>query len=420
MKVAQWVVGALLSVVAGVGATPAHAAQPGAVRYVVGVGADVGVAEAQALLRAAGGEARRPVTGVFAHRVSIRLARRDAFVAALRRDPRVRYVELDRAVRLPPSELPRATGDTAEGLTRSARTAERDVAGKVRRSPATPKCARVAVVDTGVDLDHPALRGRVALNRAETRGNGRDDDHNGYVDDYGGYDAHGGRGDAEDTNGHGTHVVGIIAAANNGKRRAVGLCRTAQVIPVRFMDSQGLGTTSGSAEAIVYAVQAGATVINCSYTTSTRTQVEYDALAFARSRGVLVVAAAGNAGNDNDRVPVYPAAHPLDNVVAVAASSYDNIGLAPFSNWGRRTVALAAAGSGINSTWLRGGYRSMSGTSMAAPAVAAAAAAIKARRGWKYGKLRAQILSTVSRHATLRDRTTTTGRLNFERAVNTS
>ena len=386
-------------------------------RYVVGVSVDVAAADAGALLRRAGGVPRRPVRGLPAHRVSVPPARRASFVAALRRDPRVRYVEAERAIRLPPAELPGATGAFREGLSRSARTAERSVGRKVRRSPATPKCARVAVVDTGVDLDHPALRGRIAINRREIRGNGRDDDNNGYVDDYAGYDAHRGNGDAEDANGHGTHVAGIIAAKSDAKHHTVGLCRSAQVIPVRFMDAQGRGTTSGSAEAIAYAVLAGATVINCSYTTTTRTQIEYDALAFARARGVLVVAAAGNAGADNDRLPVYPAAHPLDNVIAVASTSLTNVGLAPFSNWGRRTVGLAAPGSGINSTWLHGRYRSMSGTSMAAPAVTAAAAAIKARRGWKYSKLRTRVLNSVSADGKLRTRTITGGRLNFERAV---
>ena len=206
-------------------------------------------------------------------------------------------------------------------------------------------------------------------------------------------------------------------ATSNAKHHVVGLCRSAQVIPVRFMDSQGRGTTSGSAEAVAYAVRAGATVINCSYTSTTRTQIEYDALAFARARGVLIVAAAGNAGADNDRLPVYPAAHPLDNVIAVASTNLTNIGLAPFPNCGRRTVGLAAPGSGINSTWLHGRYRSMSGTSMAAPAVTAAAAAIKARRGWKYNKLRARVLDSVSPDRNLRTRIITGGRLNFERAV---
>jgi subtilisin family serine protease len=221
------------------------------------------------------------------------------------------------------------------------------------------------VVDTGVALDHPSLRGRIAVNRAETRGNGRDDDGNGYIDDHRGYNAAAGRGDAKDDHGHGTHVTGIIAAANNAKRHSVGLCRSVQVVPVRFMDANGAGNTSGSAEGIVYAVRAGAKVINCSYTSPTRTQVERDAIAFARG-------------------------------------------------------VLAAAGSAIESTWLHRGYRSMSGTSMAAPAVTSAAAALKSRRGWNYHKLRARIMNTVTNAPALRNRTAARGRLNFERAVGTS
>jgi subtilisin family serine protease len=390
------------------------------VRYVVGVDAAVTPAQAGALLRAAGGRPRRTVVALDAHRVDVSAARRDAFLAALRQDARVRFVERDRVISLPIDERPRTVGASGDAQARSARTAERTVGRKVRRSPATPTCARVAVVDTGVALDHPSLRGRIALNRAETPGNGRDDDGNGYIDDYGGYNAASGRGDADDENGHGTHVAGIIAAANNAKRQSVGMCRRVEVVPVRFMAADGRGSTSGSAEGIVYAVRAGAKVINCSYTSQTHTRVEAEAIAYARARGVLVVAAAGNASTDNDRIPVYPAAHPFDNVVAVASTDYSNIRLAPYSNWGQRTVELAAAGTSIKSTWLNSGYRSMSGTSMAAPAVTAAAAAVKARRGWNYREIRARIMTTVTRSPSLRGRTTVSGRLNFERAVGTS
>jgi thermitase len=226
----------------------------------------------------------------------------------------------------------------------------------------------VAVVDSGVDANHPDLVGRVAA--------GFD-----WVDD----DA-----DAQDERGHGTHVAGTIAAVRENGTGIVGVAPDARVLPLRVLNAAGKGATSDVIAAFDWAGNQGIRVVNASLGAEGFLQSEYDAI--ARHPDTLYVVAAGNAGKDNDdpASATYPCAygidHPersapaLDNVLCVGASTKTD-DRASFSNFGATSVDLYAPGVGIVSTQLGGLYTS-EGTSMATPHVAATAALLAARNPW--------------------------------------
>lgn len=206
----------------------------------------------------------------------------------------------------------------------------------------------VAVIDSGVDLNHPDLAGNLWTNTGETAGNDADDDGNGYVDDVNGWDFVDNDNNPMDVTGHGTHVAGTIAARGNNREGITGLCWRAQIMPVRMLNAFGVGTVDQFVGAIDYAVQKGAKILNTSLGGSTYSQSEYDAIARANAAGVLVIAAAGNQSSNNDTKPLYPANHNLPNIISVAATD-QNDALASFSNHGARTVHVAAPGKNIYS-----------------------------------------------------------------------
>lgn len=233
----------------------------------------------------------------------------------------------------------------------------------------------VAVVDTGVRANHPDLRGRVLR--------GRD-----FID---------GDTSPTDLNGHGTHVAGAIAAKKNNRQGIAGLAPSAKILPVRVLDSAGNGNSATVARGIVYAVNAGADVINMSLAGDQRDGQTQAAVAYAVSRNVVVVAAAGNRGCAAG--PSFPAAYP--NVIGVGA--IDRYGrVAPYSNCGAY-VDVVAPGTTILSTMIYrpdaglgcaygANYCRLSGTSMATPYVSASAALLISRTK---GKMRASKVRSV-------------------------
>src|SRR5947207_13649274 len=247
-----------------------------------------------------------------------------------------------------------------------------DVDGVEAAARATGSGVVVAVVDSGVQPDHPDLPA-LWHNPNEVCGNGIDDDHNGYVDDCAGWDfVHHDNTpyDPADSNNHGTHVAGTIAAVPNNGRGVAGLAPGATIMNLKIT-ANGSIWLSDAAEAFRYAADHGAPVINASFATSpgaprSSVQVLEDAIGYARSKGVLVVAAAGNDAVDTDTSPVYPAALPADNLVSVGASTAAEQ-VASFSNYGATSVDLFAPGHYIASTVHRGRYAAMQGRCMAAP-----------------------------------------------------
>jgi len=229
----------------------------------------------------------------------------------------------------------------------------------------------VAVIDTGADYTHSDLAANIWTNSKEIPGNGIDDDGNGFIDDLHGYDFYNNDGDPRDDNGHGTHVSGTIGAVGNNSIGVAGMIWKVRIMPVKFLGAGGNGSTSGAISAISYAVSNGAKILNNSWGGGGYSQALQNAIKNANDKGVLVVAAAGNEKNDNDASPSYPAS--LTGVIAVAAT--DSSGnLASFSNYGANSVQIAAPGVNILSTWPNSYYAWNSGTSMASPHVAGAAA----------------------------------------------
>ena len=250
----------------------------------------------------------------------------------------------------------------------------------------------VAVVDTGVQFSHPDLNSQIYINAGEIGGNGIDDDHNGYVDDTSGWDFYSNDNYADDGNGHGTHVAGIIAAAANGFG-ATGVAPGAKIMPIRVLGADGSGSTNSVAAGIRYAVDNGADIINLSLGGPLSSVIQ-TAIQYAQQRNVLVVSAAGN---ESASLPTYPArlSASLSNVISVGAYSLAGA-IASFSNdvGTSAAVQVDAPGVSIYSTYLNGQYARLSGTSMAAPQVAGLAAlALSANPSLTAAQLRTLIVA---------------------------
>ncbi|MFH0796949.1 MAG: S8 family serine peptidase [Candidatus Omnitrophota bacterium] len=215
----------------------------------------------------------------------------------------------------------------------------------------------IAVIDTGVDYTHEDLAANM-WNSEEIADNDIDDDGNGYVDDLYGINAiteAANPGDPMDDHGHGTHVSGTIAAVGNNGVGITGVNWSARIMAVKFLDAEGSGTDADAITGINYVVSmkteynVNIVAINASWGGGGYDALLEDAIEAAGDAGIIFVAAAGNDGSDNDATPAYPASYSLPNIISVAASDQDD-GLAWFSNYGLKSVDLAAPGVNIYST----------------------------------------------------------------------
>ncbi|MDH5546016.1 MAG: S8 family serine peptidase [Gammaproteobacteria bacterium] len=279
----------------------------------------------------------------------------------------------------------------------------------------------VAVIDTGVDYNHPDLVNNIWTNPGEIPGNNRDDDGNGFVDDVRGWDFALNNNNPMDNHNHGTHVAGIIAARGNNGIGVAGVNWRARIMPLKFMDNQGIGTTASAIRAIEYAVANGAKVSNNSWGGTNFSQALYDAIQAANSAGHVFVAAAGNDGVNSDTSGYYPSTYNLPNIISVGASD-QNDQITTFSNFGTRTVDLVAPGMGIVSTVIRtnnNGYQFMTGTSMSAPYVTGAISLLYSQNPTlSIAQVRSAILNTVDTKPALSNVVGSGGRLNVFNAVN--
>ena len=209
----------------------------------------------------------------------------------------------------------------------------------------------VAVIDSGVNYNHPDLAANIWNNAAEIAGNGIDDDGNGFIDDVQGWDFVQNDNTPMDFNEHGTHVAGTIGAVGNNGVGGTGICWGVKIMPVRVLGSKGSGTTASIVAGIDYAVANGAKVINMSLGGSggAAGDLEDTAIANANAAGVLVIVAAGNSTTNIDTTPTYPASYTQPNIITVAATD-QNDALASFSNFGAVSVDVAAPGVNIKST----------------------------------------------------------------------
>ncbi len=264
----------------------------------------------------------------------------------------------------------------------------------------------VAVLDTGIDYNHPDLASNMWTNPDPDLGDPTDGIYGtNLVED---------TGDPLDDHNHGTHCAGIIgAAANNGG--VVGVNWNTNLMAVKVLDSQGMGDTADAVAALAYATKKGARITNNSWGTDEYSQAMKDALAASPA---LHICSAGNDGWDNDTHPSYPGSFDLDNVISVASHNRRNQ-LAPSSNRGASTVHIAAPGVAVHSTLKQGQWGALSGTSMAAPHVAGVAALIAS----KYPEadnatIKTRILHSVDRMPSNdADLLISKGRLNAGRAL---
>jgi thermitase len=253
----------------------------------------------------------------------------------------------------------------------------------------------VAVIDTGIDFNHPDLKPQAWINAVEKNGKtGVDDDGNGYVDDIHGFNFANNKGDATDDNGHGTHCAGTIGAKGNDGRGLVGVAWNVKMMAVKFLDKNGSGSLANAIKSIDYARLNGAQIMSNSWGGGGRSELLFKAVQDASDAGILFVAAAGNDGLDNDVIPSYPANYEAPSVVSVAA--LDNRGqVAGFSNVGVKTVHVAAPGVNIVSTVPGGKYDSYSGTSMATPHVSGIAALMLSRDpNLKFSDIKSRLISS--------------------------
>ena len=273
---------------------------------------------------------------------------------------------------------------------------------------------RVGIIDSQVDVNHTQLRPRIAVNTAEIPGNSLDDDRNGVVDDYWGagfFSPTARRG----ANEHGTHVAGIVAAAA-GLGPMTGVAPEAQLIPAAFLDDSGGGTLGDAILAMQYAASRGARVLNASWGGSGCDDSLARAFGELSAKGALLVVAAGNSGLDIDVRPFFPASFDLAGQITVGANDMYDF-MTSWSNSGFRLVHLTAPGDAIFSTGVNNGYLSMSGTSMAAPFVAGAAAVLwSARPQASSVQIKQALLAGVDRTPGKLSKTLTRGRLNLSKS----
>src|SRR5262249_47084254 len=275
----------------------------------------------------------------------------------------------------------------------------------------------VAIIDTGVDYNHPDLAANIWTNPGEIPGNGIDDEGDGFVDDVHGYDFVNNDGDPMDDNGHGTHVAGTIGAVGDNGIGVAGVNWHVQIMALKFLGANGSGPTSGAINALNFAVAHGVKISNNSWGGGGFSSALNTAINNARAAGHLFIAAAGNNGSNNDSLSSYPSNYPQDNVLAVAATDR-NDHLASFSNFGATTVDLAAPGVSILSTYPGNRYATLSGTSMATPHVTGAAALVwDAHPDWTYLQVVQALKSTVDVKPNLVGKMVTGGRLNVNAPI---
>lgn len=285
----------------------------------------------------------------------------------------------------------------------------------------------VAVIDTGLDTNHLLFKDSGALweNAAEKNGSaGVDDDGNGYVDDVYGWNFNKNNANVYDDNDHGTHVAGIVLGVGQDVVAAPVRESKVKIMALKFLDANGSGSTSAAVNAIYYAVQSGAKVINNSWGGSAYSQSLHEAYTYAHNNGVVIASAAGNSNSNNDNVSMYPANLDTPNNISVAASEDGNDNKASFSNYGISRVDVAAPGVRILSAVPGSGciapgcFQMMSGTSMAAPFVAGMAALIlrEAPQLSSY-QVKTIVLASIDSVGSLGTKIATGGRVNVYKAI---
>jgi len=265
----------------------------------------------------------------------------------------------------------------------------------------------VAVIDTGVDYNHEDLSFNMWRNPNPDKNDlvGWDFIHNDNL--------------PFDDNMHGTHCAGSIGAVGGNGKGVSGVNQRVSIMALKFLSGEGSGDTAGAIKAIDYAIGHGAKVLSNSWGGKGDEDNKglREAIARAEAKDVLFVAAAGNDSSDNDKDPTWPASFNEPNMLTVAATDKSDA-MASFSNYGVKSVHLGAPGAGIYSTVPGNSYKSLSGTSMACPHVAGAAALVwAAHPKYTHKEVKKCLMESVDQISALNGKTITGGRLNVAKAV---
>ena len=279
----------------------------------------------------------------------------------------------------------------------------------------------VAVIDTGVDYNHPDLAFNMWRNpKASMVSNGVDPFGDEVTGDVVGWNFVHNDHLPFDDNQHGTHCAGSVGAVGDDGKGISGVSQRVSIMAVKFLSAQGSGDTAGAIKSIDYAVSRGAKILSNSWggkgDDGTNGALR-DAVVRAEQAGVLFVAAAGNDGTDNDRDPVFPAAFDVPNMLTVAATT-ESDGMAFFSNRGAKSVHVGAPGTNVYSTAPNGRYQKLSGTSMACPHVAGAAALVWSQfPNADYKEIKRRLMDSGDAINALNGKTVSGKRINVERAL---
>lgn len=283
--------------------------------------------------------------------------------------------------------------------------------------------ARIVLIDTGLDIDHPDLKGCLWTNQAEAAGQpGVDDDHNGYVDDLHGYSFIDKEGSVPDFEGHGTMVAGIVCSKPYNEKGLTGILPEADIVVAKVIGSRWADGLIPVSDAIVqamdYAIAVDADVVSMSMGTPDFDQQVFEAVKRLEVKNIPLVVAANNVSSTNqnqDDYPDYPAHFDVENVIVVTAHDARNL-LARWAAYGPRTVDIAAPGVNIVTTNVGGGHgRTMTATSLAAPFVTGALGLLIAQEGrMSLADLKDRLFATSTPVPDVYQKIVSGGRLNIE------
>ncbi|MBY0472187.1 S8 family serine peptidase [bacterium] len=268
----------------------------------------------------------------------------------------------------------------------------------------------VAVIDTGIDPSHPALKGNIWNDPVATK-----------TKPVYGWNFVVNQANPADLHGHGTHVAGIIGAAVDQKKGVAGVANEVSIMSVKYYSdaNTGLVNLANTVKALNYAIDHGARIINYSGGGPEFAEEEYLAIRRAESKGILLVAAAGNEHQDTDKVAnyYYPQSYHLSNIISVAATDINN-NLLKSSNWGKKRVDVAAPGENIYSTLPGGNYGYMTGTSQATAFVTGVAALLLSQDpSLTPSQIRQLITASADKIPQLKEKVSSGGRVNAYAAL---